>query len=242
MRSLLPSLFLSLSFASQLHAFYFELKPGRKLCFVEEVDVEGEMLMIDYAQRWTNENIDDEFRTQLSVISPRRRVIHTAKLTQVNGTAMVRAPEGALGEYKICVVALNRAEPVDFAIAIDTRNKIEIVEDQTPDSNRQSVTEHGVEMQVMSYVDSDGEVKETLRTRWFFYRIKREVSVMRAKIRQATFAAGYLKKRLGALRDAGQSGLRRVIFFGAAKAILIIVLSVWQYKHFQAFLYKKKIV
>ena len=237
-----PTLCLALCGARQLHAFYFELTPGRKLCFSEGVETDGEMLIIDYAQRFTEESSADDLRTQLTVLSPRRRVVHSAKLTQVNGTAMVRATEGVLGEYRVCVTALNRSDTVDFAISIDTRNKVEVSEDAGPDATRQRVTEHGVEMEVMSYVDSDGEVKETLRTRWFFYRIKREVGAIRGTVRQASFAVGYLKRRLTELRATGESTLRKVYLFGVAKAVFIVGLGVWQYRHFQAFLYKKKIV
>ncbi|KNH05445.1 COP-coated vesicle membrane protein erv25 precursor [Perkinsela sp. CCAP 1560/4] len=240
---LLPGILLSLCHVAPVQAFYFQLRPRKRLCFSENIETDGEMMIIDYAQRWTDETAeDDSFKTQIQVVSPKRRVIHSAKLTQVNGTTMVRAVQGLVGEYRVCFTAMNPAELVDFAVSIDTRNKVEVVDDADTDSTRQHVNEHGVEMQVMSYVDSDGEVKETLRTRWFFYRIKREVNVIRGLLRQASFSVTYFKQRLTTLRSTGKRTLRRVYLFGMLKAVAIIAVILWQYRRFQNVLYKKKIV
>ena len=57
---MIPALLVLLTAATPCYGFYFEMRPGQKICFSENVETDGEMLIIDYAQRLMAAGVDTE--------------------------------------------------------------------------------------------------------------------------------------------------------------------------------------
>ena len=228
---------------SGVHGYYFRLGPGKKLCFPEEIVAPNELVIVDYAQRAPENSPRTSFNTLVQIYAPNRKVLQTSTLEARNGTFSFRTKGEMLGEYDICLSAAGSgADFVDFALSIDTRNRQDRIEDPEPQITRQQVTEHGVDMEVMSFMDSDGQVKDTLRTKTFLNRIHRELYNIRQQIAEARATASIFRRRFLRFRATSEDTYERVYIMAFLSIMAAGGLAIYQYRSLKGFLLKKKLV
>ena len=230
-------------FNSCVDAFYFRLSKGKKICFPEEIITPDELVIADYAQRATQGTTPAPLNTLVEVYAPNRRRLMTSLLNALNGSFSFKTENAMLGEYDICVSEVGKeVSSVDFALALSARNKVERLRKPEPEITRQKVKEHDVDMEVMTFLDKNGEIKETLRTRTFLNRIQQELYVISTQLMDAQRNAGSLRERFVQFRAKSKSTDRWVYSMGFLWIFATGALALFQYQNFKQFLVRKKVV
>eukprot|EP00760_Papus_ankaliazontas_P017521 PhM_4_TR17300/c0_g1_i1/m.12802/K20346/TMED4_9_11; p24 family protein alpha len=225
-------------------SFYFRLSPGKRMCFSEEVVTLFDKVIVEYTLRRPAHVQRNDYTTVAEVRAPDQTVISTINLdaAKTTGSFTFRPKKDMLGEYDMCFTMKGEVEYIDLGLSVDSRNRVARVQDPEPHITRQKVSQDGAAMEVMSFLDSDGQPKDTLRSKAFLDRIHGEMSNLQVAISEARVAISAFKAQQERFRQTSESTFERVWVMASITMAVVAMLAMYQYRNLKGFLLKKKLV
>jgi hypothetical protein len=244
----LPALFiiglaaLLLLVAAGTEAVFLRLKEPTPTCFIEEVADPTEVVLVQYI---LSSSESEHFPTIATIVTPVSKKIILTKQLRGQGTFSFTPLKEELGPYEVCFVyqlGLINTVSLDLQVLIDHHDRRRPATAAPAQVEaRRSVTGEQP-MDVMVFTDSDGEVKETLRTHDYFDRVARSLNHIEGLTEEIGMEVTYFIQRQARMRATAESSFERVWLLAAITIAAVVGLSVAQYSYLRIFLKKKKLV
>ena len=221
-------------------AAYFRLLDYQPICFAEEVGYGSQVVMVETHRR--RSSYADDVKVNVVVTSPvSKSKVHANKIRTGSGSFSFQPMMNEMGEYDICFSApeldSTGGRHVDIAVTIDHHDRKQILPKPVPSITRQKVGEND---EVFSFIDYDGQPKETLRTHEYLERIRSLLNGIRVDTENVKNEVKYFQQRTERMRQTSESTFDRIWGFSVLTMGVITACAYLQYSFLKSFLRAKK--
>ncbi|KAJ9462526.1 Transmembrane emp24 domain-containing protein eca [Diplonema papillatum] len=239
-------------------SFYFRLRSEER-CFLEEVSPNVEVMQILYKLKYPATVKDGKEQHEnaegLSSISEANHVrpwtlivrnadakeILNRRVGDLSGTISLKTTEGVWGEYEICTISDGSQKqleqrPHELNLEIHHTNKIR----KHLKAPKRETGPGGMEIE--TFVDEDGTVKETLKSHEELQLIYEELQNMKDIMKELKEEAEYFSSRQTRFGETAVSTFDRVLTTSFVTSLVVVFTSIYQYYHLKNYLLKKKLV
>jgi hypothetical protein len=240
MRSVFGSLLLLCTlWCASVEGAYFRMQDYQPVCFAEEVGYGSQVVMVEYHRR--RSTFGDELTVNAYVTSPLSRTkVYTGKVREGSGSFSFQPTANEMGQYEICFTApdLDAASGrhIDLAISVDHHDRKQLLQKPETAVTRQKVGDK----EVYSFIDYDGQPKETLRTHEYLERVRTLLANIAKETQEVRNEVAYFQGRTERMRSTSESTFERIWAFSVLTISAIVACSYLQYAFLKSFLKAKK--
>ena len=229
---------------STSNAAFFRLIDHQPICFAEEIGHRSEVVVVEYVRK-RSQAVDD-VPVKVIVTSPvaKQHVFNGhVRLGQNTFSFKPLATERS-GEYDICFSSVSPLLDgtgnfhVEVSILVDHHDRKIVIPKPSAALTRQKVHEE----EVFTFIDADGQPKDTLRTHDYIERVTSLLNQIAASTEEARGEVKYFEERTDRMRVTTESTFNRVWGCSAITIGVLTVISWVQYAFLKSFLKRKKLV
>lgn len=219
---------------------YMKLHHNQVTCLSEDIAGSTEVVVVDYKRR--RNQFSDDAKVKITVLSPSSRSeVYSGNAKVGTSSFSFRPIKEETGEYTICLQMIgngNEQQHVDIHIAMDHHDRKMVLPKPDPAMTRQNV--NGQE--VFSFVDFDGQVKETLRSKEYLERLYVMLNNVVTVSEELRHDATFFEQKTAEMRRTSESTFTRVWLFSVVTIGAMVVVGFLQYGFLKSFLKRKKLV
>ena len=225
------------------HAVFIRIAAD-PVCLAEEMSGPTDVVTVEWARRKSTFG-NTPINVAVSAV-PSATVVHGDVLSDSSGSFSFKGNEKDIGQYVICFSSLigsafgsHEATTIDLSVAVDHHDRRRRMPDVVAGITRNKAPS-GEE--VFVFTDTDGQQKETLRTKDYIDRVTGTLDQIDKELADLQTELGLFWGRNERSRSTSESTFERVWGFSAVTIGVVAVTGYLQFMFLKMFLRAKKLV